>query len=241
MSMNEQQMTDLVERTGDTLDVDVAGLVAGGTARGRARRRRRVAGALAAGLASVAVVGALGYALVPGAPGGSGSDGPTVASSPTPASSDFGPAPEQMGEVLGERLVALAGGEVTEQRGWQPEEPIPTGPSQLGTVLLDGALVEVALWYGEAPECDGRPPRHTCETLPGGLITAGTMERPEPDGGPSGVFSTAAGYYTDSGVVVTARVWNAADSTGQPALSTFPKVTEEQLVELVRDPVWLAP
>jgi len=71
--MNEQQLTMLVERTGDTLAPDVRMLVAGGVARGRARRRRRAIGST---LGGVAVVGAVALAgiLLPGDGPGSGPD-----------------------------------------------------------------------------------------------------------------------------------------------------------------------
>ena len=57
--MNEQRLTMLVERTGDTLEPDVRMLVAGGVARGRARRRRRATGST---LGAMAVVGAVALA-----------------------------------------------------------------------------------------------------------------------------------------------------------------------------------
>lgn len=71
--MNEQQLTTLVGRAGDTLAPDVRRLVAGGVARGRAKRRRRAVGTT---LGAVAVVGAVALAggLLPGSGPDSGPD-----------------------------------------------------------------------------------------------------------------------------------------------------------------------
>jgi len=97
--MNEQQLTMLVERTGDTLAPDVRRLVAGGVARGRARRRRRAVGSALGGLAVVGAV-ALAGALLP-------SDGPDSgpdAAGPVPPSRHVAVFPPDTSAVLASLL-----------------------------------------------------------------------------------------------------------------------------------------
>ncbi|GAA4755760.1 hypothetical protein GCM10023350_46570 [Nocardioides endophyticus] len=249
--MNEHEMTDLLERVGSCLDPDVAWLVAGGAARGRTRRRR-AANAIVAGVAAVAVVGALGYASLPGDEAAENDD-TTAASSPTLSTDlptqtprQFGPEPANMGRVLGDLLV----GDVTQIRAWHERHGEPSG-FQAGSVLLDGAKVTVRLERTQPrPPCGELPPGAQCEVVLGGILSWWTRGGPASGNGPTGAphprddelvgaRASTATNATPDGFVITATAWAAGEEDAEGVAGAAPVLTEKQLVELVRDPVWL--
>jgi hypothetical protein len=229
--MNEQQMTTLVERTGDTLSPDVQALVAGGVARGRARRRHRTLGSGLAGMAAVGAVAALGYVLVPG-DNPIGTDTSSVATAPATAERRFGMDPAQTGSVL----ASLLDGQVTHVRAGSddPDEYLS------GSVLLNGALVGIVIERTTLPPACGEPSASvTCDVVPGGVVTGGTHEEPASEGGSTGIVASTATYFTSDGLAITATAWNASGEKGVDPLSARPVLTEKQVAELVQDPVWL--
>lgn len=155
--MNERQMTALVERVGQVLEPDLARLVAGGTARGRARRGRRrlaaVATAAATGIAAVAV----GPLLVVGDGGRSG-----TAASGEPAP-ELAVSPDDMGATLAALLPGA--------RAAAGDAPYRLHV-QGGVVRWRGARVAVTINGGNAGVAT--TPRVRCESFAGaGYCDAG--------------------------------------------------------------------
>lgn len=143
--MNENELTTVLERAAERLDPDVAGLVAGGTLRGR-RRRRRAAAVAALGTAAVLVLG--GVAWQAGLAGDRVAQDPAVATSPrTPD--------DQRSLVADDVLVArlldhLPDGEVsdvtTTPRSDEPDSPVMRGLEI--KLVLDGAAVVASVSDG---------------------------------------------------------------------------------------------
>jgi len=209
--MSEQQMTVLVGRLGGALQPDVAALVAGGTARGRARRRRRTIGSAAAGVAAIGVV-ALTAALFPRA----ANTGPVV-TGPVSQSRHVAVLPPDMGAVL-ESL--LPGARVVEG-----DEAPYRYQLQGGTVRWHGAAVTVTIDSRSVGTRSSA--RERCEAFmdaacsegPGGAWVAehGAVELDTRTGEP-GPSLDLVRVYEPEGYVVEASGESGAPGTGRELL-----------------------
>ena len=213
--MNEQQLTALVERVGDSLEPDVARLVAGGAARGRVRRRRRTAGTAFAGVAVVGAVATVGLLLPPAAVDA----GPDVAD-PGPPGRVVAVAPMDMDDALAGLLPGAEVG-VRDDAAYQYQLQHGTVRWQGATVTLtiDSRNVGIASTAQERCETAYGP---TCEQAPGGAwVFEGDRSLIDPVR--SDDVETA---YLPEGYVIEAT----ADEG---------KVDREVLLDLVLDERWL--
>ena len=213
--MNEQQLTILVERTGESLEPDVRTLVAGGVARGRTRRRRRAAGSVLAGVAAVGAV-ALAATLVP--------------------RGDSDPGPDVAGPVGPHRVVAVAPMDMDEAlAALLPGARVPGHDDvpyeyqrQHGTVRFHGKTVTVRIDSRSAgiaksarARCEAVYDR-SCEQAPGDvwLFEGGRSD------GSSGIFDDFVVAYLPEGYVIEAVAGPGA-------------MDRARLRELVLDDGWL--
>lgn len=260
MNPTNHQLETLFRDSSSHLSPDVAGLVAGGIARGRARRRRQGVGAA---LATVAVFGVIGV-VASVAPGlGDGDSGPAVATASDSAK------PQEQPDLTPPRQdidaeLAIAANDIPAEIASLLASDLPDALESLGQVLRehpypvvdtarektvhfrwDGALtsfiIEPAANLGSCEEFatqgDG-----DCKVVDGLEVltwppTNRSLEELR--------LSLEPGYVTAQGVMVwqhgyavSAISYNAPHGKDVPTIMDAPPISVEQLTEVASSEVW---
>jgi hypothetical protein len=256
-------LTQLMERATDDLQPDVAGLVAGGMARGRRLRSRR---RLSTGLAALTGVAAVGVtaALVPSYVGGDSprSDGTPSFSSRT---SHQATAPADLpslaaladGRVVtmpaSSRLVDSWGGddEGFVAASWKVTPTDASGAGQVSVLVeyADTRFVDRASQLKEGTSSDGAEAKQakvaadpcadalgTCTQLPDGAwLNLYTAPEPLSGGGDSDIIGAHAELWTPRGLHASATAYNAMGEKDTATTRSTPVLDEHQLGELLRN------
>lgn len=268
MSQHESGLSTLFDNATRDLTADVSALVDGGASRGRARLRRRRVGATIAAAAAVGVIGAAAVAVPPLADRLSAAEvttDPTGTPTATPTASasassgpprTFGVARKDMATTLRD---LLGPGEATQL--YTTEEPLGDGLPPVtrgGHLTWNGGEVTLFVNPPMSPEqvryindlpgdgmeypvtremvCD--PPAR-CEDLSDGSwlrVHEGTPPVP----GSSEQREVAVTSYLPDGAWVMAMAYNYRGARPDEPVGPDPVLTEQQLRELVTNPIWLS-
>lgn len=270
MSQHESGLSTLFDTATRDLTPDVSALVDGGASRGRARLRRRRVGATIAAAAAVGVIGAAAVAVPPLAdrmsaaqvatdPTGPPTATPTAsasASEPSGLPRTFGVARKDMATTLRD---LLGSGRATQL--YTSEEPLGDGLPPVtrgGHLTWNGGEVTLLVTPPMSPEqvryindlpgdgmeypvtremvCDS-PAR--CEDRPDGSWLR-LLEGKPPVPSSSEQREVTVTSYLPDGAWVMAMAYNYRGARPDKPVGPDPVLTEQQLRELVTNPIWLS-
>jgi hypothetical protein len=256
-------LTQLMERATDELQPDVAGLVAGGMARGRRLRTRR---RVATGLGAVGAIAAVGVTavLVPSYLGGDShrSDGSAPVASRTKQESRARAELPSLEALGAGRVVTMPGqsrlldswgsvGEGFVAGSWRVTPADGSGAGQVsviveyadaryvdpGSVLKDGTSSDAAASKQALVAADpcAEAPGDCTKLADGSWLSTFTAPEPLSGGGDSDIIGAHADLWTPGGLHVSATAYNAMGEKDTATTRTTPVLDDSQLGELLRN------